>query len=77
MLLYSPLIFEEGVQILREEGCLCDFVLSAFFFIILSYYADVLFFGPLIEIKFSLEPVLELTDFVVCFKVIDVIQIVF
>ena len=75
MLLYTPLILEEGVQILG--GRLCDFFLSAFFFIILSYYADVLFFGPLIEINFSLEPVLELTDFVVFFKVIDVIQIVF
>ena len=76
MLLYTPLIFEEGFQILGEDAYVI-LSLAPFFSIILIHYADVLFFGPLIEIKFSLEPILELIDFVLCFKVIDVIQIVF
>lgn len=75
---YILLFFlEEGVEILREEGRLCDFVLSAFFL----HYSELLcrctVFWAFDWNKVFIGTSFGVTDFIVCFKVIDVIQIVF
>jgi len=53
------------------------FVLGNFLSIVLSYYVEILLFGPLIVIQFSLDSTFGVKDLVVCFVVIDVVQLCF